>query len=110
RGFELVALEYVLLVGLAWAGLVSQRLMLDRAVARFWPTRIATLRTLFVGPEEHCRDAIQGAVFGPGTEHEIVGFVDTHTPPASGSLGHIADFARIVHDTSSETVVMCGYL
>jgi len=89
---------------------VSERVVLDRAVARFWPTRVATLRTLFVGGGEHCLDAMTGAAFGPGSEHEIVGFVDTHIPPASNSLGHITEFARIIHDTSSETVVMCGYL
>ena len=110
RGFELVVLEYVLLVGFAWAGLATERLLLDKAVARFWPTRIATLRTLFVGPGEHCRDAMNGVAFGTGSEHRIVGYVDTHIPPAPGSLGHIVDFARIIHDTSSETVVMCGYL
>jgi exopolysaccharide biosynthesis polyprenyl glycosylphosphotransferase len=110
RGFELVALEYVLLLALAWSGLMLQRLLLDKAIARFGPTRIATVRTLFVGPGEHCREAMRGAAFGPGSEHRIVGFVDTHIPPASGSLGHIVDFARIIHETSCETAVMCGYL
>src|SRR5204863_734179 len=90
--------------------LATERLLLDKAVARFWPTRIATLRTLFVGPGEHCRDAMNGVAFGIGSEHRIVGYVDTHIPPGPGSLGHIVDFARIIHDTSSETVVMCGYL
>jgi exopolysaccharide biosynthesis polyprenyl glycosylphosphotransferase len=66
--------------------------------------------TVFVGPAEYCRAAAATAAFGTGTEHRIVGFVDTHIPPAPDSLGHIVDFARVIHDTTCETVVMCGYL
>jgi exopolysaccharide biosynthesis polyprenyl glycosylphosphotransferase len=36
--------------------------------------------------------------------------VDTHIPPASAALGHIVDFAGVLHDTSAEAVVVCGYL
>jgi exopolysaccharide biosynthesis polyprenyl glycosylphosphotransferase len=109
-GFEVVAFEYVLIVMLAWCGLVGQRLLLDHTVARFGPTRAATVPTLFVGRAEHCREATQAAAFGAGSEHRIVGFVDTHIPPAPDSLGHLVDFARVIHETASETVVMCGYM
>jgi len=110
KGFEVVALEYVLIVVLAWSGLLAQRLLLDRMVARFGPARNATVRTVFVGPAEHCRAATASGAFGAGSDHRIVGFVDTHIPPASDSLGHIVDFAGVIHDTACETVVMCGYL
>ena len=41
---------------------------------------------------------MNGVAFGTGSEHRIVGYVDTHIPPGPGSLGHIVDFARIIHD------------
>jgi exopolysaccharide biosynthesis polyprenyl glycosylphosphotransferase len=110
RGFDVVAVEYLLIVVLAWTGLLAQRLLLDRTVARFAPARSGTIPTLFVGPAEHCRIATQGPAFTVGSEHRIVGFVDTHIPPAPDALGHIVDFANVVHDTACETVVMCGYL
>jgi exopolysaccharide biosynthesis polyprenyl glycosylphosphotransferase len=40
----------------------------------------------------------------------VVGFVDVHIPPAPDALGHIVDFAGVLHDTGAETVVVCGYL
>jgi len=110
KGFEVVALEYVIIVGLTWSGLVTQRLVLDGMVARFGPTRNARVPTVFVGAAEYCRAATESAAFGAGSEHRILGFVDTHIPPASDALGHIVDFARVIHDTACETVVMCGYL
>src|SRR5205814_7753957 len=35
---------------------------------------------------------------------------DTHIPPAPSALGHIVDFAAVLHDTRAEAVVVCGYL
>ncbi len=110
KGLEVVTLEYLLIVVLVWAGLLVERLLLDRAITWAAPRRNATIATLFVGPAEHCRAAVQSTVFGSGTEHRIVGFVDTHLPPAADALGHIVEFAGVMHDTACETVVMCGYL
>ena len=39
-----------------------------------------------------------------------MGFVDTHVPPADDALGHIVDFAAVLHDTKAEAIVVCGYL
>ena len=110
KGFEVVTVEYLLIVGLAWAGLLAERVALDYAITWLTPRRNATIPTLFVGPAEHCRAAVKSSAFGPGSEHRLVGFVDTHIPPASDSLGHIVEFAGVIHDTACETVVICGYL
>ncbi len=109
-GFEVVAAQYLLIVGFAWFGLVAQRLLLDHAVGRLGPSRIATVPTLFVGSAEHCHAAMASATFGAGSEHRIVGFVDNHIHPARDSLGYTVDIARVIHDTACEIVVMCGYL
>jgi exopolysaccharide biosynthesis polyprenyl glycosylphosphotransferase len=110
RGLEMVAVQYALTTVLVWAGLVSQRLLLDHAITRFLPARNTKIPTLFVGPAEHCRLATQGSAFRNGSEYRAVGFVDTHIPPAGDALGHIVDFARVLDETACETVVMCGYL
>jgi exopolysaccharide biosynthesis polyprenyl glycosylphosphotransferase len=110
RGLEVVALQYVMTTALVWLGLVAERLTLDRAVARVAPNRSAAAPTLLVGPAEECREAMRGPAFGSAAEHRIVGFVDVHIPPASEALGHIVDFARVLHDSGAETVVICGYL
>jgi len=110
RGVQVVAAEYLLIVVLVWGGLMVQRLILDQSLARLWPVRKSKVRTVFVGPAEHCRDAVQGRAFGTASDHRVVGFVDTHIPPAAEALGHIVDLAEVIHDTACESVVMCGYL
>jgi exopolysaccharide biosynthesis polyprenyl glycosylphosphotransferase len=67
-------------------------------------------RTLFVGPPEECRAQAEGPAFSRTGEYLAVGFVDVSLPPAPDALGHLVDFAQVLHDTSAETVVVCGYL
>ncbi len=110
RGLEVVALQYAVLTTLVWLGLVTQRWLLDRVVERVAPARRTAAPTLFVGPAEECRDAARGPAFTGGGEHRVLGFVDVHIPPAPEALGHIVDFARVLHDSGPETVVVCGYL
>ena len=110
RGLEVVALQYAMTTTLVWLGLVTQRLMLDRAVAWAVPARRTAAPTLFVGPAEECQEAARGPAFAVAAEHRVVGFVDVHIPPAPGALGHLVDFARVLDDTGAETVVVCGYL
>jgi exopolysaccharide biosynthesis polyprenyl glycosylphosphotransferase len=110
RGLEVVALQYVMTTTLVWLGLVTERWALDRAIERVAPNHRAAAPTLLVGPAEECRDAERSPAFGPHTEHRLVGFVDTHIPPAPQALGHIVDFARVLADTGAEAVVICGYL
>jgi exopolysaccharide biosynthesis polyprenyl glycosylphosphotransferase len=110
RGLELVALQYAVTTVLVWVGLVTERFLLDRAVQAVAPARHAAVPTLFVGPAEECREAARGPAFGPRSEHRVVGFVDTHIPPAPAALGHIVDFAGVLADVRAEAVVICGYL
>ena len=110
RGLELVAVQYVVTTVMVWLGLVTQRLLLDRVVERVAPARRTAAPTLFVGPAEACRDAIGGPAFASPSEHRVLGFVDVHIPPAAEALGHITEFARVLHESGAETVVVCGYL
>jgi exopolysaccharide biosynthesis polyprenyl glycosylphosphotransferase len=110
RGLEVVALQYAVTTVLVWVGLVTERLLLDRAIARVAPARRDAVPTLFVGPAEECKAAARGRAFDSAAEHRVVGYVDVHIPPAPDALGHIVDFAGVLHDTGAETVVVCGYL
>jgi exopolysaccharide biosynthesis polyprenyl glycosylphosphotransferase len=110
RGLEVVAVQYVLTTALVWLGIVTERLLLDRAIQAVAPARQAAARTLFVGAAEECQEAVRSPAFGPRSEHRVVGFVDTHIPPAPAALGHIVDFAGVLADVRAEAVVICGYL
>jgi len=110
RGIEVVAVQYVLTSLLVWIGLVAERQLLDLVIGRVNPAPSDLLGTLFVGPAEACRETAESPAFAPGSEYRPIGFVDTHIPPAPAALGHIVDFASVLHDTSAEAIVVCGYL
>jgi exopolysaccharide biosynthesis polyprenyl glycosylphosphotransferase len=110
RGLEVVAVQYVLTSLLVWIGLVAERQLLDAVIGRVKPAPRDLLGTLFVGPGEACRETAESAAFGTDSEYRPIGFVDTHIPPAPAALGHIVDFASVLHDTSAEAIVVCGYL
>ncbi len=110
RGIEMVAVQYALTTVLVWLGLVAERQLLDSVVNRVRPRPHDTLSTLFVGSSEACRATSANSAFTPDTEYRTIGFVDTHIPPAPSALGHIVDFASVIHDTGAEAVVICGYL
>ena len=110
RGVEVVAVQYVMTTVLVWFGLVAERQLLDSIVDRLRPRRQDALSTLFVGPAEACRETSSGVTFGTDSEYRPIGFVDTHIPPAPSALGHVVDFASIIHDTGAEAIVVCGYL
>jgi exopolysaccharide biosynthesis polyprenyl glycosylphosphotransferase len=110
RGIEPVVVQYVVTTLLVWLGLVAERRLLDAVVRRFQPVPNYSLSTLFVGPAEACRETATSLAFGPDSEYRPIGFVDTHVPPSPSALGHIVDFASVLHDTSAEAIVVCGYL
>src|SRR5947199_6714442 len=110
RGVELVLLQYGLTTGLVWLGLLIERQLLDMVVTRVRPRPAGTLPTLFVGPAEECRVTAAKSAFADDSEYRTVGFVDTQVPPADDALGHIVDFAAVLHDTRAEGIVVCGYL
>jgi exopolysaccharide production protein ExoY len=110
RGIELVAVQYVLTTCLAWVGLLIERSTLDQVITRLVVPQRATVPTLFVGPAEHCREALRGPAFAGNIEYRVLGFVDVHVPPAADARGHIDDFASVLHESGAEAVVVCGYL
>ena len=110
RGLEPVIVQYAITTVLVWAGLVVERQVVDRIVARVLPYPEQAAATLFVGPAEECRAAIRSRAFAAGSDHKSVGFVDAHIPPAPDAIGQVADFPTLLHRTGAEAVVVCGYL
>ena len=110
RGLEVAAVQYVLTTLLVWLGVVSERQLLNAVINHVQPRPSDRLSTLFVGPAEACRETSGSAAFAPDSEYRTIGYVDTHVPPAAAALGHIVDFAQVLHETRAEAVVVCGYL
>jgi len=110
RGVELVALQYGVTATLVWLGVLAERRLLESVIRRVRPRPSDTLTTLFVGPSEACRATAETPAFGMDSEYKPIGFVDTHIPPSRNALGHIVDFARVLHETAAEAIVVCGYL
>jgi exopolysaccharide biosynthesis polyprenyl glycosylphosphotransferase len=110
RGLEPVTVQYTLTTLLVWVGLVAERGMVDRIVARFFAMYRNAAPTLFVGTAQACREAIASPGFALGGECWPVGFVDVHVPPAPDALGHAAEFRNLLQQTGAEVVVVAGYL
>ena len=109
-GVEGVLAQYVLTTALVWLGLVFERLTLDRLVVRVAPPANHAARTLLVGRPEHCREAERSPALSPEAGYRSVGIVDVRVPPAPEALGHVGEFARVLHQARAETVVLCGTL
>jgi exopolysaccharide biosynthesis polyprenyl glycosylphosphotransferase len=110
HGLGAVLVQYALTVGLVWAGLVGERLAVDRV--KGWvraPGRDA-LDTLFVGSGPECRKAMASPAFAAGSEYRPIGFVDTDRALAPGALGHVADFPVLLAASGARVVVVCGHL
>ena len=110
QGPGVVLLQYTLTVLLIWAGIVAERLMLDKVVATISPGGPRAARTIFVGNAADCRAAARNPAIVESGEFKMKGFVDLHIPPAADAIGSIIEFPRILHQTGAEVVVACGYL
>ena len=110
RGPDTVLVEYVLTVGLVWAGLVAERMMVDNVVTWIHPAANGALSALFVGPGAACRAAAATPAFSAGADYRPIGFVDVHSPPAPGAVAHIVDFQLVLAASGAEVVVLCGQL
>src|SRR5438045_2027384 len=82
RGLEPVIVQYAITTVLVWAGLVAERRVGDRIVARVLPYREQAAATVFVGPAEECKATIVSRAFAAGSDYKSVGFVDAPVPPA----------------------------
>jgi len=110
RGLEPVLLQYVVTTVLVWLGLVAERKTIDRIVVRVQGPWRNAAATLFVGPAEECRAAIESRCFAAGGDYRPIGFVDAHVSPGNDALGQIDDFATLLQRSGAEAVVVCGYL
>ena len=109
RGLEPVIVQYAITTLLVWAGLVAERRVVDRIVARVQPPERDRLDALFVGSGPECVSAIASPAFTGGVEYRPIGFVDTHLPATPGALGHITDFSLLLAGSGAQVVVVCGY-
>ena len=107
-GAEGVLAQYALTTLLVWIGLVIERRTLDRLVAKVAPPARHAARTLLVGEPEHCRQAIESPALSEDAGYRSVGIVDVRVPPSPEAFGHVNDFARLLHVSEAETVVLCG--
>jgi exopolysaccharide biosynthesis polyprenyl glycosylphosphotransferase len=108
RGLDVVLLQYTLMTTLVWAGLVGERLTVDRVVDWVRPPERTAARTLFVGRAEDCAAVAATAAFRDPRDFVSVGFVDVCAPPAPEARGHLVELARVLRDSRAETVVVCG--
>ena len=110
RGLEPVIVQYAITTALVWAGLVAERRVVDRIVARVQPPERDRLDTLFVGSGAECLSAIASPAFTESVEHRPIGFVDSHVPCTPGALGDLRDFSLLLAGSGAQVVVVCGYV
>src|SRR3989440_8052944 len=108
RGLEPVMVQYTITTLLVWAGLLAERRALDRIVVRFFPMYRNAAATLFVGPAEACRDAIQSPTFALGGECRPGGFGEVHVPAAPDAVGYGVDFRTVLHRNGAEGALVAG--
>ena len=110
RGLEPVLVQYGLVTALVWAGLVAERMTVDRLAGWIRPPERDRLDALFIGPGPECLSAIESPAFTSGVEYRPIGFVDSHRPPMVGAMGHISDFSLLLAASGAQVVVVCGYM
>jgi len=105
-----VLVQYGLVTALVWAGLVAERMTVDRLAGWIRPPERDRLDALFIGPGPECLSAIASPAFTSGVEYRPIGFVDSHRPPMVGAMGHISDFSLLLAASGAQVVVVCGYM
>jgi len=110
RGPGVVLEQFVLTVGLVWVAIVIERLTIDRIKGWIRPPERDALDALFVGHGGACQTAMESPAFAASAEYRPIAFVDTHTPPAPGAVGHISEFSDLLAACGAHVVVVCGYL
>jgi len=108
RGVQLALLQYATTTALVWLGFLAERRTVALLRRRIRRPEHEIARTLFVGTERACREAMaSGSCAGSG-EFRSAGFVDVETPPAAAALGQLKQFPALLHATGADTVVVCG--
>jgi exopolysaccharide biosynthesis polyprenyl glycosylphosphotransferase len=109
RGLDVMLLQFSLTTTLVWAGLVGERVTVDRLIDRVRP-RERGARALFVGTAQRCAEVQGSRAFSDPREFVSVGFVDIDVPPSVDARGHLVELVRVLHDSHAEAVVTCGQL
>ncbi len=110
RGLEVVLIQYFLTVVLVWAGVASERLILDRIISKVRKPGRDAAEAVFVGNADACTAAMGSPAFSVGKEYRGIGFIDVKDPPRVGALGTLSDFSMILAASGAEVVVVCGFL
>lgn len=110
RGPSIVFVEFAVTTVLVWGGVLAERLVVDRIVAWVRPPEESAARTLFVGSLAECAAVAAMPAFRGDSEFRRVGSVDVNLPVGDGALGHLVEIGRIIHESRSDTVVVCGNL
>lgn len=95
---------------LVWAALLLERFTVDAVLARLPVTRPQASRTVFVGSEDECRGAANGAAFRDTTQYRVLGSVASNGGPAPSALGHVGELYTVLLEQRAEVVVICGGL
>jgi exopolysaccharide biosynthesis polyprenyl glycosylphosphotransferase len=110
RGLGVVAVPYALTTALVWAGLLLERLAMDRVVGHVRSAPNEHGEALFVGQADECRRVMGSPAFREFPDLRSAGFVDASATPAADALGPIAEFPRVLAASGAQAVLICGYL
>jgi len=110
RGVEIVLVQYSITVMLAWAGVLGERLILDRVISKVRKPERDAVDTIFVGNADACAAAMAHPAFSTGAEYRAIGFIDLENPPGVRAIGTLSDFPLVLAASGAEVVVVCGFL
>lgn len=110
RGVFYVFGQYVVVVTLAWLGLVAGRFTLDRLVRASRVDHAAKGFAILVGQKEDCESPDVSKLLAPTGEFVAVGFLDTAPVADPDALGDVAELPQVVDRVGADTVILCGYL
>ncbi len=110
RGVGIALLQYSITVMLAWAGVIGERLILDRVISKLRKPERDAVDTIFVGNAEACAAAMAHPAFCSGMEYRAIGFIDVESPPRAGAIGTLSEFPLVLAASGAEVVVVCGFL
>src|SRR2546422_3858120 len=74
RGLEPVLVQFGLVTGLVWVGLLLERRTINLVVMRVRPAERDRMDVLFVGPGADCIDAMRAPAFSASMEYRAIGF------------------------------------
>lgn len=103
-----VLLQMVVTANLAWAAVITDRWLVDRAVSRFLPRHHRSEHTLFIGnPGETAASKLYDRLISDKRIHPL-GWVCPRSVVGNAKwLGEVAELSEILNCTDVDTVVVC---